>query len=388
MPTYAPSKLTFEKGDGAYLYDSNGKSYIDFSSGIAVTSLGHNHPVLVNALKNAVDNVWHLSNLYTINGQKELADKIVKNSFAETVFFTNSGTESIECLIKIVRKYFNHIKKPNKYRIITFEGAFHGRTFAALSAGKQKKHLDGFGPHLKGFDQVSFGDIDELKKSITDDTAAILLEPIQGEGGIRVFPKSFIYEVKKICEQYEILLCFDEVQTGIGRTGSLFAHQLWEIEPDILATAKGLGGGFPVGACLSTAKVAGGMVPGTHGSTFGGNPLAMAAANAVIDTILKGDFLNQVCLLSEKLMFRLNKIKNNNENKIIEIRGRGLMLGLKFSCPTDRLVDLFRNNGLLTVPAGDNVIRLLPPLVIKEEDIFNACNIIDETLKNWEIDHA
>ncbi|MAR79559.1 MAG: acetylornithine transaminase, partial [Rhodospirillaceae bacterium] len=315
MPTYAPSKLTFEKGDGAYLYDSNGKSYIDFSSGIAVTSLGHNHPVLVNALKNAVDNVWHLSNLYTINGQKELADKIVKNSFAETVFFTNSGTESIECLIKIVRKYFNHIKKPNKYRIITFEGAFHGRTFAALSAGKQKKHLDGFGPHLKGFDQVSFGDIDELKKSITDDTAAILLEPIQGEGGIRVFPKSFIYEVKKICEQYEILLCFDEVQTGIGRTGSLFAHQLWEIEPDILATAKGLGGGFPVGACLSTAKVAGGMVPGTHGSTFGGNPLAMAAANAVIDTILKGDFLNQVCLLSEKLMFRLNKIKNNNENK-------------------------------------------------------------------------
>ena len=384
MPTYTPSELTFERGDGAYLFDSNGKSYIDFSSGIAVTSLGHNHPVLVNALKNAVNKVWHLSNLYTINGQKELADKIVSNSFAEKVFFTNSGTESIECLIKVVRKYFNHIKKPKKYRIITFEGAFHGRTFAGLAAGNQKKHLDGFGPHLDGFDQVSFGNIEDLKRSITDHTAAILLEPIQGEGGIRPFSESFIYEVKKICQQNEILLCFDEVQTGIGRTGSFFAHQIWDLEPDIIATAKGLGGGFPVGACLSTAKVAAGMLPGTHGSTFGGNPLAMAAANAVIDTILEDNFLDQVRLLGAKLMSNLSKIKYKYDDKIIEIRGRGLMLGLKFSCSTEGLVSVLRNNGLLTVPAGDNVIRLLPPLVIKERDIVKACNIIDKTLENWE----
>tara|TARA_Y100001970_G_scaffold282043_1_gene394069 strand:+ start:3972 stop:5129 length:1158 start_codon:yes stop_codon:yes gene_type:complete len=385
MPTYAPSDLTFEKGEGAYLYDSNGKSYIDFSSGIAVTSLGHNHPVLIKALRNAVDKVWHLSNLYTIDGQKDLADKIVKNSFAETVFFTNSGAESVECLIKIVRKYFNHLKKPEKYRIITFEGAFHGRTLATLSAGKQKKHLDGFGPHLDGFDQVSFFDINELKNSISDNTAAILLEPIQGEGGIRVFPDDFIYQVKELSEKNNILLCFDEVQTGIGRTGNLFAHQRWDLSPDIVATAKGLGGGFPVGACLSTAKVAAGMMPGTHGSTFGGNPLAMAAGNAVIDTILGDKFLEKVVNLGEKLKYYLNKIKFRHKGKLEEIRGRGLMIGLKFNDSTEGLVDLLRNNGLLTVPAGDNVIRLLPPLVVEEKDIIKACNIIDEVIKNWNI---
>ncbi len=383
MPTYSPSNLTFERGEGAYLYDSNGKSYIDFSSGIAVTSLGHNHPVLVKALKSAADKVWHLSNLYTIEGQKQLADKFVSNCFADTVFFTNSGTESLECLIKIVRKYFNHINKPKKYRIITFEGAFHGRTLAALSAGKQKKHLDGFGPPLDGFDQVSFFDFKELKDKINDNTAAILLEPIQGEGGIRVFPDKFIYQVKELSEKNNILLCFDEVQTGIGRTGNLFAHQIWDISPDIVATAKGLGGGFPVGACLATEEVAAGMVPGTHGSTFGGNPLAMAAANAVMDTILESKFLEKVSNLGEKLKSHLNKIKLNHKDRIQEIRGRGLMVGLKFNCPTEGLVNLLRTNGLLTVPAGDNVIRLLPPLIVKENDITKACNIIDETIKNW-----
>ncbi len=383
MPTYAPSELIFTSGQGAYLYDNNGKSYIDFSSGIAVTSLGHSHPVLTKALKNAIDKVWHLSNLYTIEGQKQLADKIVNNSFAETVFFTNSGAESIECLIKVVRKYFNHINKPEKYRIITFEGAFHGRTLAALSAGNQKKHLDGFGPHLDGFDQVSFFDIGELKNSISDNTAAILLEPIQGEGGIRVFPDEFIYQVKDLTDKNEILLCFDEVQTGIGRTGNLFAHQRWDLTPDLVASAKGLGGGFPVGACLSTAKVAAGMLPGTHGSTFGGNPLAMAAGNAVIDTVLGDNFLTQVTNLGAKLKIQLNKIQIKHKAKLAEIRGTGLMLGLKFNCSTEGLVDLFRKNGLLTVPAGDNVIRLLPPLVVNEIDIDKACNIIDESIENW-----
>ncbi len=383
MPTYSPSNLHFETGEGAYLFDKAGKKYLDFSSGIAVTSLGHNYPSLVEALKLAANKVWHVSNLHVIGGQKELADKLVGNCFADTVFFTNSGAESVECLIKIVRKHFNHKKYHNKYRIITIEGAFHGRTLATLSAGKQKKHLDGFGPELDGFDQVSFGDIDLLKAAINDQTAAILIEPIQGEGGIREMPEDYIYQIKELTEKNDLLLCFDEVQTGIGRTGSLFAHQAWNIKPDIVATAKGLGGGFPVGACLATESAASGMIPGSHGSTFGGNPLAMASANAVIDTILSKNFLNEVIQMGENLKFNLVNLKKKYPECITEVRGKGLMLGVKFNSPVSEIVSLLQENGLLTVPAGDNVMRLLPPLIINEAEIIQACKILDETISRW-----
>tara|TARA_Y100000590_G_scaffold452174_1_gene594813 strand:+ start:2110 stop:3282 length:1173 start_codon:yes stop_codon:yes gene_type:complete len=383
MPTYNRSSLSFEEGEGAYLFDSKGKKYLDFMSGIAVSSLGHSHPKLIAELKKAIEKPWHVSNLFTIVDQTKLANKLVENCFAESVFFTNSGAEALECLIKVVRKYFYNINQSDRFRIITFEGAFHGRTLATLAAGGKKNHLEGFGPVVDGFDQIPFGDFEKAKEIINNTSAAFLIEPIQGEGGIREVPEGYLKHLKKLSEDNGMLLCFDEVQCGIGRAGKLFAHQIWDIVPDVMAIAKGLGGGFPIGACLATRKSCQGMIAGTHGSTFGGNPLAMAAANAVLDAIIEDDLISNVDLMGRKLKDSLKKLASKHYTKIEEIRGTGLMLGIKFKLNPDSLVEVLLNRGLLVVGASDNVIRLLPPLVINDSHLKEALDIIDAAISQW-----
>ena len=366
--TYARAPLRFERGEGVWLVAEDGTRYLDFAAGVAVNSLGHAHPHLVSALKDQADKVWHLSNLYEVPGQESLSRRLTEATFADKVFFTNSGAEALECAIKTARRYHFSKGHPEKCHIITFEGAFHGRTLATIAAGGQAKYLEGFGPKAPGFYQVPFNDMPAVKAAITEETAAILIEPIQGEGGIRTVSKEFLQELRSLCDEYGLLLILDEVQCGIGRTGKLFAYEWAGITPDIMAVAKGIGGGFPLGACLATAQAASGMVAGTHGSTYGGNPLAMAVGNAVLDVVLADGFLQHVRDVA--LVFRqgLASLADRFPDIIEEIRGDGLMLGIKAKIPSADLLKAIRAERLLAVPAGENVIRLLPPLVTTAEE--------------------
>ena len=372
LPTYARVDLAFERGEGAWLTAVNGERYLDFTGGVAVNALGHAHPHLVAALTEQAQKVWHVSNLYRIPQAERLAERLCAHSFADLVFFTNSGAEAMEAAIKMARKYQAASGRPERYRIITFEGAFHGRTLATIAAGGQKKYLDGFGPPVDGFDQVPFGDLEAVKRAITAETAGILLEPVQGEGGVRVFPLSFLRALRELCDRHQLMLVFDEVQTGIGRTGDLFAYQRSGITPDIMGIAKAIGGGFPIGACLATAEAAKGMTAGTHGSTFGGNPLATAVGNAVLDVVLEPGFMDHVRRIAVLLRQRLAEIKDRFPGVIDEVRGEGLLIGLHAVPPAGELVDALRAEKMLTVAAGDNVVRLLPPLIVSEDEIAEA----------------
>jgi acetylornithine/N-succinyldiaminopimelate aminotransferase len=366
--TYSRAPLRFERGEGVWLITESGERYLDFGAGVAVTSVGHGHPHVVGALKDQADKVWHLSNIYEIPGQERLAKRLTDATFAEKVFFTNSGAEALECAIKTARRYQYAKGHPERFHIITFEGAFHGRTLATIAAGGQEKYLEGFGPKAPGFDQVPFGDIEAVRAAITDATAAILIEPVQGEGGVRPATNEFMKALRQICDENGLLLILDEVQTGVGRTGKLFAHEWAGITPDIMAVAKGIGGGFPLGACLATAEAASGMKAGTHGSTYGGNPLAMAVGNAVLDIILEESFLQHVNDVA--LVFRqgLASLHDRFPDVIEDIRGEGLLLGVKAAVPSAELLQAIRGANLLAIPAGDNVIRLLPPLVVTADE--------------------
>jgi acetylornithine/N-succinyldiaminopimelate aminotransferase len=366
--TYARAPMRFERGEGVWLITETGERYLDFAAGVAVNSLGHAHPHLVEALKAQAEKLWHVSNLYESPGQEKLARRLIDSTFAEKVFFTNSGAEALECAIKTARRYHYSKGQPEKFHIVTFEGAFHGRTIATIAAGGQQKYIDGFGPKAPGFDQVPFEDLDAVKAAITDATAGILLEPVQGEGGLRSFSPEFLRAIRALCDEHGLLLLLDEVQCGVGRTGMLFAHERAGITPDIMAVAKGIGGGFPMGACLSTAEAASGMVVGTHGTTYGGNPLAMAVGNAVLDIVLADGFLQHIKDVA--LVFRqgLASLQDRFPEVIEEIRGEGLMIGIKAKVPVAELLQAIRNEKLLGVAAGDNVLRLLPPLVTTAED--------------------
>jgi acetylornithine/N-succinyldiaminopimelate aminotransferase len=377
LPTYARSDLVFERGEGAYLFTADGERYLDFGSGVAVTALGHAHPRLVEALTSQAKKLWHVSNLHRIPGQERLAERLCRVSFAERAFFANSGAEAVECAIKVARRYHAKNGAPERYRLVTFEGAFHGRTLATIAAGGQAKHLEGFGPPVDGFDQVGAGDIKEVEAAIGKATAGVLIEPIMGEGGMREVSWPFLRDLRALCDEKGILLVLDEVQSGMGRTGRLFAHEWAGIAPDIMATAKGLGGGFPVGACLTTASVGDCMTAGSHGSTFGGNPLAMAVGNAVLDVVLAPGFLDHVGAMGLRLKQKLAALKDEHPAVIEEVRGQGLMLGVKCKVPNLQLLQALREQHLLTVQAGDNVVRLLPPLIVTEAEIDAACAKLD-----------
>ena len=372
LPTYARVDLAFERGEGAWLIATNGERYLDFTSGVAVNALGHAHPHLVEAITKQANRLWHVSNLYRIPESERVAEKLCAASFADVVFFCNSGAEAMECAIKMARKFQSARGCPERYRIITFDGAFHGRTLATLAAGGQKKYLDGFGPVVDGFDQVPFADLEATKRAVGPQTAAILIEPIMGEGGVRVVPNEFLRALRRLCDQHGLLLVFDEVQTGIGRTGELFAYQRCGVAPDIMALAKALGGGFPLGACLATSEAAKGMTTGTHGSTFGGNPLAMAAANALLEVVLADGFLEHVRRVSLVLKQKLAEIKDRYPTIIAELRGEGLLVGLRAVVPSAVLVDELRAEKMITAAAGDNVVRFLPPLIVSEEEVAEA----------------
>ena len=377
LPVYARVDLAFERGEGAWLIATNGERYLDFTSGVAVNALGHAHPHLVEAVTEQAKKLWHVSNLYRIPEAERLAGRLCAASFADVVFFANSRAEAMECAIKMARKYQSVSGKPERYRIITFEGAFHGRTLATLAAGGQKKYLEGFGPVVEGFDQVPFADLEATKRAIGLETAAILIEPIMGEGGVRVVPPEFLRALRRLCDEHGLLLVFDEVQTGVGRSGQLFAYQQSGVSPDIMALAKALGGGFPLGACLATAEAAKGMVAGTHGSTFGGNPLAMAAAGALLDVVLGDGFLERVRRTALILKQKLAEIRDRHPAVIAEVRGEGLLVGLRAVVPSSQLVDELRAEKMITVAAGDNVVRLLPPLIVSEDEVAEAVRRID-----------
>ena len=377
MPTYARTDLVFEHGEGAWLVTEHGRRFLDFTSGIAVNALGHAHPHLVAALQEQAGKFWHCSNLYRIDGQERLAQRLVEASFADTIFFCNSGAEALECAIKTARRYHQAAGRPQKYRVITADNAFHGRTLATIAAGGQAKHLDGFGPAVDAFDHVPFGNLNEARVAVTDETAAILVEPVQGEGGVFVADDEYLKGLRAMADELGLLLILDEVQCGMGRTGSLFAYEHAGIAPDIMTLAKALGGGFPVGACLATAEAAEHMVPGTHGSTFGGNPLAMAAANAVLDVLFEDGFLDQVGGASERLVAGLEKLVAQHAAIFEGVRGRGLMIGLKCKVANGDLVAHLLEEDMLTVVAGDNVVRLLPPLNVSDAEVDLALEKLD-----------
>ena len=381
MPTYARIDVVFERGEGSYLYDTAGRRYLDFTSGIGVNALGHAHPYLVRKLGEQAAKLWHTSNLFRVAGQESLATRLTQNTFADTVFFTNSGVEAWECAVKLVRKYQYEAGHPERHRIISVGGCFHGRTMTAIAASGQEKMVKGFGPLLDAFDQVAYDNMNELRAAIGPGTAAVMVEPILGEGGIRPGSLEYLRELRRVCDEYGLLLFFDEIQTGVGRTGKLFAHEWAGVTPDVMCIAKGIGGGFPMGACLATEKAAAGMVPGTHGSTFGGNPLAMAMGNAVLDVVLEPGFLERVQGTGEALMAGLRDLVARHPKVLAEARGRGLMLGLKAVVPNADLVARLRENGMLVVAAADNVIRLLPPLVIGETETAEALSILDKTCR-------
>ena len=375
--TYARSEFAFDHGEGAWLVDTRGERYLDFGGGIAVNALGHAHPHLVAALQEQAAKLWHVSNLYEIPEQTRLAGRLVDATFADRVFFTNSGAEALECAFKTARRYHYAKGNPERWRIISFEGAFHGRTIATIAAGGQPKYMEGFGPKVDGFDQVPFGDLEALEQAISEETAALVIEPIQGEGGIRVVASDFMRALRDLCDRNGLLLILDEVQSGVGRTGRFFAHEWSGIEPDIMAVAKAIGGGFPMGACLATEEAASGMVPGIHGTTYGGNPLAMSAGNAVLDIVLADGFFDDVNDRANRLKQGLASLVDRYPGVFEEVRGQGLMLGLKCVVSNVALVRQLYANHMLTVPAGDNVVRILPPLVITDEEIGVALDRLE-----------
>ena len=381
MPSYGRTDVAFVRGDGVYLYTQDDKQYLDFGAGIAVTALGHSHPHLVAALREQTGRLWHTSNLYHIPQQQRLADRLVSNSFADTVFFCNSGAEAVEASIKLIRKYHSTKGHSERYRLISFEGSFHGRTLATIAAGANEAHRAGFGPKIDGFDSVAFGDIKATLAAVTDETAGIMVEPVQGEGGIRIADPVFLSELRALATENNLLLMFDEVQTGVGRTGRLWAHEWPNIVPDVMSSAKALGGGFPVGACLATNEAAVGIVPGTHGSTFGGNPLAAACANAVLDVVLEPSFLKRVVETGNLIEREITKIAADYPSIIQEIRGIGMMWGIRCVIPNMDLVKKAFEKNLLTVPAGENVVRFLPPLITREEHVQEAVEILESCCK-------
>src|SRR4051795_2820438 len=369
LPVFARVDLGFERGEGAWLVATNGDRYLDFTSGVAVNALGHAHPHLVKALQEQATKLWHMSNLFKSPDGDKLAARLCEQSFADFVFFCNSGAEAMECAIKVARRYHAAKGHPERYRLVTFEGAFHGRTLGTLAATGSAKYLEGFGPPLDGFDQVPHGDLEAVKKAIGPETAGILIEPVQGEGGVRTAPNAFFKALRQLCDDKGLLLVFDEVQTGMGRTGDLFAHRRLGVTPDVMPLAKALGGGFPIGACLATTEAAIGMTPGSHGSTFGGNPLAVAAANAVLDVMLKPGFFEHVQKMSLLLKQKLASVVDRHPGVLADVRGEGLLIGLKAVVPSGDLVAALRNEHLLTVGAGENVVRFLPPLIVSEAEI-------------------
>ena len=380
---YKRRNLSFRKGKGSFLYTYNGVRFLDFVQGIAVNSLGHTNPVLVKAIKKQSQKLWHVSNSFKIPEGEELAKKLTNKTFADAVIFQNSGAEATEAAIKVARRYFYSIGKPKKNRILCIKNSFHGRTIAAINASGSKKMIEGFGPKVGGFDHFKFGNHKELKKKITNKTAAIMIEPIMGEGGIKVIPTWCLKEIRKICNKKKILLILDEVQCGIGRTGRFFSYEYANIKPDIVPIAKGIGGGFPIGAVLMTKKVAKAMVPGTHGSTFGGNPLAMSVGNAVMNEIFKKGFLSKVKSNSKYFISELNKIKNKFPKIIKEIRGVGLILGIQLYKDQSKFIESLLKNKLLTIRAAENVIRILPPLNVTKNEINMALKIITKVCSDY-----
>ncbi len=377
MPTYARADLVIERGEGMYLYTSDDRRLLDFGAGVAVVSLGHCHPHLVAALMRQATELWHCSNLYRIPGQERLAERLVQASFADSVFFSNSGLEAMEAGLKMVRRYHDETGNPGRYRVVVCADAFHGRSLATIAAGGQAKHLKGFDPAVPGFDRVAFGNLNETRAAIGPETAAILVEPVQGEGGLRTAPQGYLGALRAIADEFGLLLFLDEVQTGMGRTGKLFAHEWAGIRPDIVAVAKGLGGGFPVGATLAVEKVARVMTAGSHGSTFGGNPLAMAAANAILDVMLADGFFERVRRMGELLRREVELLARRHPRVVAEVRGLGLMIGCKAIPENTAVVQALLDAGLLTVPAGDNVVRLVPPLIVEEFHVREAIAIMD-----------
>jgi acetylornithine/N-succinyldiaminopimelate aminotransferase len=373
---YNRKKISFKYGKGSFLYSTNGKKYLDFVQGIAVNSLGHAHPKLVNAVNKQSKKLWHVSNAFQIPEGEKLAKKIAKKTFADYIMFQNSGAEATEAAIKVARRYFYSIGKPKKNRILCVKNSFHGRTLAAIYASGSKKMTEGFGPKVTGFDHFNFADHKSLKKKITKNTAAIMVETIMGEGGIKVIPDWCLRELRKICNKKNILLILDEVQCGIGRSGDFFAFEKSKIKPDIVPIAKGIGGGFPIGAVLMNKKVASGMTAGTHGSTFGGNPLAMTVGNSVMDIISNKKFLKNVKKISEYFLSNLNKIKDEYPNIIKEIRGRGLLIGIQLKIDQTKFIKMLMDNNLLTIRAAENVVRILPPLNVKKNEINQSLKII------------
>jgi acetylornithine/N-succinyldiaminopimelate aminotransferase len=375
---YNRKKISFKFGKGSYLYSTDKKKYLDFVQGIAVNSLGHAHPKLVKTVKDQSKKLWHVSNAFQIPEGETLAKKLCKKTFADYVMFQNSGAEATEAAIKVARRYFFSIGKPNKNRILCIKNSFHGRTLATIFASGSKKMTEGFGPKVTGFDHFSFGDHNSLKKKIKKNTAAIMVETIMGEGGIKVIPDWCLKELRALCDKKKILLILDEVQCGIGRSGDFFAFEKSKVKPDIVPIAKGIGGGFPMGAVLMNKKVASGMTPGTHGSTFGGNPLAMSVGNTVIDIILKKKFLNNVKSLSKYFLFKLNKVQTKYPNVIKQIRGKGFLIGIQLYKDQTAFIKKLMDNKLLTIRAAENVVRILPPLNVKKNEIDLAIKIIEK----------
>ena len=383
MPTYARADIAFEHGEGAYLFSTTGEKYLDFASGIAVTALGHSHPHLVETLINQGKKLWHTSNLFQIPEQTRLAERLVANSFADTVFFGNSGAEAGELAIKIARKYQHDTGHPERYRIIGCQGAFHGRTLATLAAAGNEKYLKGYDPIVEGFDHVAYDNLNELRAKIGPETAGIIVEPVQGEGGIRPASMAFLKGLRAAADEFGLVLIFDEVQCGMGRTGKLWAHEWAGVQPDVMMVAKGLGGGFPVGACLATEKVASVMGPGAHGSTFGGNALAMSIGNAVLDVMLAPGFLDNVNTQAKALRAKLEAVAAAHPKVLSGVRGSGLILGLQSLVPNGELVEKLRAHKLLAVTAADNVVRLVPPLIIGAREIDEAAAAIDAACRSW-----
>lgn len=377
---YAPPTEEFVRGEGVYLYTESDEKYLDFVAGIAVNGLGHNHPALVGALTEQAGKLWHLSNMFKVGAGIDLAEKYCAATFADKVFFTNSGAEAVECAMKTARRCQFVKGHPERYEIITCKGAFHGRTFATINAGGNPKYLEGFGPALPGFINVEFGNLDAIKNVITDKTAAILMEPVQGEGGVRALPVQFLKDVRALCDEHGLLLIYDEVQSGAGRTGKLFAHQ-WadgQADPDVMAVAKGMGGGFPMGACLATARAAEGMVVGTHGSTYGGGPLAMAVASAAFDELTNPELMDNVNKMANFMTQQFERLKQDHPEVVEDVRGKGLLIGMKLKKKALDVRNLARANKLLVGNAGDNVLRMAPPLIISEDNVRDAVAILDK----------
>ncbi len=383
MPTYGRWDIAVERGEGLYLYATDGRKFLDFTSGIAVTSLGHCHPHLIEAVTAQAQKLWHTSNLFQIPGQQRLAERLIANSFADTVFFNNSGAEAVELSLKVARKYQSETGHPERYRVIGCQGSFHGRSFATLAAAGAEGYLKGFGPVMDGFDHVAFNNLNEMRAAVTDQTAAILVEPVQGEGGVRAPSADYLRGLRDICDEFGLLLVYDEVQCGMGRTGKLFAHQWAGVAPDVMAVAKALGNGFPIGACLATEKAAVGMIAGSHGSTFGGNPMAVACGNAVLDVMLEPGFFERAQRMSQLLQDRLQKLVDAYPKLFAELRGSGLLLGVRCHIPAGDFVTKLRADGLLCLTAGDNVMRILPPLIVGEREIDEALAIMDKVAKEW-----